>query len=299
MALEATPEFWLLALHTLPGVRMARVARILEVLHRHQAAPETFFRESPDLWRKKYDLPAPVVHYLEHHVNTHLSRTRELMEWLRRNDVWFLTYTDPRYPPEFRTLPYRVPLIYGRGPQGLWAQRPRIAFLNSRFLREDTAALLREAAAAVLRDLKVCVVTSPFRAAYRACAEEAVQAGCPVILVGDRGIRMLLESRWVRRLAGSQMLITPSAPDDMGTPGSGMIRDDLIGTLADVLVGFEIYEGGNMERQFLRGLETGKVVLLWDRHGRDLANPRLLRRGAVPFRTLQELLARLRDELGL
>ncbi len=299
MAVSTPREFWLLALHTLPGVRMARVARILEVLRRERREPGEVFQASPEVWREVFELPSTVVDFLRHQRDRHLARTRALWDWLQRQGGWIVTQDDPAYPPEFRTLPYRVPLLYGVGPRELWGHRPRVAFLNSRFLREEVAGVLREAAAAVLREMRVSVVTSPLRAAYRACAEEAVRARCPVILVGDRGLRTLLASRWLQRLGGRWLLVTPSAPDDVGTPGSGMVRDDLIGCLADVLVGFEIFAGGNMERQFLRGLEAGKTVLVWQRRGPDLANPLLIRRGAASFRQQEELVARLRDELGL
>ncbi len=297
--MKKDPAFWCLALHTLPGVRMARVAQILDSLEQQKRGPEAFFQETPETWRKEFGLPAPVVSYLETQKSEHLQKTEALAQQLRQLGVWILSCQDPRFPRDLEALPYRVPLLYGHGPLDLLHHRPRIAFLNSRFIRPEAEAALRRAASAVFQDLRLAVVTSPFRTAYRACAEVAVAHGAPVILVGDRGILFLLQSPWVRHLKGPKLLLTPFAPEDVGTPGAGMVRDDLIGCLADVLVGFEVYEGGNMERQFREALKAGKTALMWQRKGSSLANPRLIQQGALPFATEAELVARLRDELGL
>ncbi len=299
MAVKEPEEFWLVALHTLPGIRMARVARILEIL-RHEGRPlSTFFTASPEEWTETYGLPAPVAEHLRAHREQHLARARELWQELQSQGVRVMAMDHPRYPPELRRLPYPVPVLYTVGEETLWSKRPRIAFLNSRFFQKGTDQFLRSAASAVEQELRLCVVTSAFRLVYRMGAEAAVEHGAPVILVGDRGIRFLLESRWLRNLKGTWLLVTPAAPEDVGTPGSGMVRDDLIGCLADVLVGFEIYRGGNMERQFREALKAGKTALVWQRKGHDLANPHLIQQGALSFATEAELVARLRDELGL
>ncbi len=299
MALTYPEEFWLLALHTLPGVRMARVAHILQVLQERNAGPEAFFRSSPEEWHEDFELPTPVLQYLQERLDHHLQQTLRLWQKLKQWKVSLLSWADASYPPEVRQLPYRVPLLYLHGPLKLLAHRPRIAFLNSRFIRPKVEAFLRQVAEAVLQALPFAVVTSPFRTAYRASAEVAVAQGVPLILVGDRGILFLLQSPWIQRISVPRLILTPFAPEDVGTPGSGMVRDDLIGALADVLVGCEIYRGGNMERQFQEALKAGKAAFVWQREGRDLANADLARQGARPFQNSEELVARLRDELGL
>ncbi len=172
-------------------------------------------------------------------------------------------------------------------------ENPKVAILNSQSASPD--ALKLSARVAEFVQMTGYVVITSTTKTYRAVFEVCLQKKIPAIVVADRSVEELRDF-WKE----SQNLLF-IFPFSAGVPYqiSNQIRDEIITSMADVLIGIEITEGGTMER-LIREAHSHKRPLFVARFPSSslspLANPKLIQEG-IPFFTPDITLRELQHHL--
>lgn len=181
-----------------------------------------------------------------------------------------------------------------KGDRGL-LQKSRVAILNSQNASSE-ALKLGARVAEIVQEAGFVVTTSTTKS-YRAVFEACIQKKIPTIVVTDRSLNELKEF-WETH---PEMLFV--SPFEKGVPYqiSNQVRDEIIKSTADILIGIEITEGGKMESLIRKSkLQNHPVFVarfMASTHP-SLANSRLIQEGFPSFTpdiTLQELQHQLRN----
>lgn len=295
MTLMDHHEFNLLRLHAIPGVRWRTIHRIFRILEQRNESLEDFLRASRETWQKVYRLPAPVVEYL-------VKRSEEIdriaFEWqigLTPLRVRVLAEYHATYPDRVRAF-FEVPppILYWSGDLKRFPDVHWIAWVSSRTRTHQGKRMLDR----VLEWIPgmpqgLGVVTSFYRPVYRRVAQASLQSQHPTVLVPDRGLLQIRRSPLMKMRHPATWIVSPFAPDDVGTGGSGPKRDQMLVALADTVVGIEIRGGGVMESVLQRALDKGKAVWVYQPPYPTPAtegNFHLIAQGAQPFQEISVLL---------
>lgn len=254
-----------------------------------------FLNAGQSVWRETFGLTLPTQLYIE---NNRAEIDKLAFEWqvqLTPMNVEIIDRFSPSYPTmlnEFFDVP--PPVLYLSGNRKVIDFRPKISFLNSRILSTRGKELLNRFLASISETFTT--IASFYRTPYRKVAEAALERNSPLILVSDRGLLQAKRSKLFKNLHENTLVLSPFAPDDVGTASSGPRRDAIIVALSDVLVGLEIREGGTMDRLLSRAIKMGKTVWIYKPRyitSSTTGNWKLIELGAKPFDIEENILSKI------
>ena len=256
---------------------------------------DEFCSAGQDEWRETFGLTLPTQLYLETNRDEIDKNAFRWQVQLTPMKVEIVDQFSQKYPTalvDFFDVP--PPVLYMSGNQGIVESHPKLAIINSRTLSTTGKELLNTFLANISDEHTL--VTSFYKQVYRRVGEVALERRVPVILVSDRGLLQTRQSRLFKGLHENTLVISPFAPDDVGTPSSGPRRDAIIIALADILVGLEIREGGTMDRLLTRAINKGKTVWIYKPKYITLnttGNWKLIELGARPFEDVETVVVEI------
>ena len=287
-------EFNLLRLHAIPGVRWRTIHRIFRILEERGETLEDFFQATQETWRKVFRLPGPVVEHLAHR-SPEIDRLA--FEWqvgLTPLRARVLSESHPAYPDRVRSFfETPPPILYWVGDCEAFPTHRWVSWVSSRTLTARGQRILSDLVDRIPKlPTSIGVVSSFYRPVYRRIARASLAAHRPTLLVPDRGFLQVRNSPLMKMRHEQTWIVSPFAPDDVGTGGSGPKRDQMLVALSDRVVGLEIRAGGVMERVLQQALQKSKTVWVYQPPYPTTSNEgnfHLLAQGARPFRDLQDL----------
>lgn len=292
-----------LVLFTLPGIRSALIWRILKVNEREGRNLKEFFRLPERVYQGEYHLPGPIANFLNRNRKRVFRKGKEEIARLQEWGINTITVLDEGYPSGLREyFEYPPPVLCLHGNPEILTS-PKVAFLNSRTV--DRRGLeVTNALADLAAEMGLTIVASSTKPSYNLPALRSKIRHSPLLLVSDRGIFQAFAGKkerepspLARRLGElfdpkNTLVLSPFAPEDVGTPGSGAQRDRLILALSDLILAVQIRPEGNMERECLQAHRRGKRVRICQFPPSTSpadGNLRLIQAGLTPL-TVDELL---------
>ena len=259
-------------LATLPGVGEKSIGTILRQNAVRGVSGDAFTLATKQTLVESYGLKPPAAAAITAGLRTALeSGCRELRR-LRRLGVQIITLTDAVYPPSLSSfLGAPPPVLCAFGDLRL-LHRPMMMAANSNSAPSTALAACDEAVAAGV-SVGIAPVTGHNRPAYQRPALVALRADAGVVYVLDRGLIEALGDDLSRELfpaAGiwtggfdpSRHLVMSSfGPRDHGIASNNRRRDEIIASLAALIVVGQVRPGGTMAGLCARARQAGKVVL--------------------------------------
>ena len=244
-------EFFLILLHLVPGIRDKTIYKVLRALYFERISPSRFLEFPFEVYRERFGLLEVSANALGNQLDNLIYKAREASEKMRELGFRAVSVFDETYPSKLKDfMDYPPPIIYARGDMEL-LNSETFSLLNSRDADERCMRLSLEAG----KNFSGVAVGGLYGRNYRFFEN----IGGKRVAVSDRGIFQITK----RRLnLGFDAIISFSGLDDMGTPGSMLMRDRVVVALSDVIVGICIREGGNMDKLLREAAQKGKEILL-------------------------------------
>jgi len=234
------------------------------------------------------EFPARIVRLLE--------RARSIafkLERLEHSGIATLTPFDDDYPQRLaERLHHKAPpILHAAGDPGI-LQNPGIGIVGSRDVSEDGALVAREAAERAAQ-LGYVLVSGGARGVDQIAMNAAHQAGGAVAGILADSLRRKLKAPDVRRAIHEErtVMCTPYGPDAPFSAGNAMGRNKLIYALArfTLVVASDVEKGGTWAGavEALR-IKSG-LVGVWQGPGQGPGNELLIKKGAIPISSIDDL----------
>jgi predicted Rossmann fold nucleotide-binding protein DprA/Smf involved in DNA uptake len=302
---------FLLLLHSVPGMGEKTLGHILRYMAQRKLSPKETLLLPERAWRKDLCLPAPACVYLFQHREELLKSSAEQERLRRRNDLHLLYLGSAAYPEALETheaLP--PPILYARGNLALAEERRNFTFavMTSNKPTPHHLARLNERVTA-LSEAGGTVVTGHDRLPYQRAALAAHRLSRPIIYVFDRGLREAMGPNFDRTPFAAarihevefntdvDLALSPFRLDDHALSMNLKRRDQIVFSLADVILAQDIRAEGVMYAECLRVLEQNRPLYVAE-DGRE-GNALLREKGAKPIPAGERWAERLMEDLVL
>lgn len=265
-----TTEFALL-LADIPGIGDKRLLKILQRMAVLRWDPDRIAEIPAAQLESALEMPARSAACLKQEWSGRAEKAVRTAREMRRHGITLLTALSASYPDELAESMDSPPtLLFAFGNQdAIW--EPSFAVALSNGASEDDLRLA-ERAARIAQQSGLRVITGHNRPAYQRLALVARRDGRPITYVLDRGMldacgedvgRDLFAAAriWSPALdADTDLVLSPFGLRDHGTGANNRRRDEMIFSLAWVVLAGYVRVGGMMEAVCLRAIERGAPV---------------------------------------
>jgi predicted Rossmann fold nucleotide-binding protein DprA/Smf involved in DNA uptake len=263
----------ILLLSDVSGVGEKTLAAVLQRNAVLRRAPEQFLALDADRLVDEYGFRREAAQHVQSLTSASSDKAIAAAREMRRPGIQLLTIMDAAYPKRlFESLDHPPPVLYTYGTLDL-ADAPLFAVANSNGAGEDAlAACDRAAEAAIARGW--WPVTGHNRVPYQRPALVSRRNGGRVCYVLDRGMFEAFGGDLRRELFPAARIWSPAydpicdltlSPFPLrahSLAAHNQRRDEIVFSMARVVLVGEVRAGGNMERECRRALSGGCPVFL-------------------------------------
>lgn len=260
-----------LSLALTPGIGAKILGRILSRNDLLSRAPEDFLIMNEEVLKEEYKIPNKTSQNWVNNRQQLLRQAQELEERLDQYNVHCITSADAHYPKRIEEMfPNPPTILYAHGNIDL-LDRQLFSIMSSRNSKPIALNMIESLTHEGIKNGEV-LLSGHSTPEYQRAAVVPLRWGTPRMLVLDRGLFKAMGDELSQEPFGAARLwryqFDPNTdlalscvnPNKDFYPSCNVVRDELIGTLANRIDFVEISPKGNMHKIACAALNIGKKV---------------------------------------